>query len=1037
MRIIGSTRHLVGLAVVSALALAAPACSCDGERAGDGPGIEPDAAPPSAEPEPGDDGAAFQVYAELQARLRESPDHRVARADALVAAGDPMAIFQFVRDEIRTVPAQRTATFRPYQDRALFGPRGALWGGAGTPRDKVDLLASLLERAGIASTVKTAFADEAHRDARKLFAPRAPAAFAPPVTDADIARWGELFGAPVLPRDVQATDADGAIASGLTAALAAVVGPPDAPLDVLPDLSSSRLPLLEVAMPDGPVYANPLFDDLEWGDRGTGNFIQNAGAAPTPETTVRVFAKHTRDESPEGRTLVEGTWSDAELVGRRVVFRMRPTMATSELLVTRVDQVQSFLPSLSVEGYQLGADSGAELLATGPVVTLDGDVVTRAAGGRVVVNGTPLSPTEGEAARFASVTALDAELDARHFPRVRVRLSPRDVGGDLVAGLRGEHFVLDEGGVPVAGLLRANQIVPRILFLVDRSISVPAEFRNAELTALGTDIAGAAFAHPDGEAVVMGIGEQDRQRKPFTADVATLTEQFDAGHGSGSRLYSALRDAVARRPSVVVMITDGQVEGETLTPTLESAIRGFGVPAVVLGVGTVDGAVLGQLADLTGGTYVPVTTADEAKTAVSAYLASEPEPYDLVYRAPVAGGSPRTLTIATRDGRVSTKVTYAAPATSLGAGGFTGLYMTVTRDGASVTRTLAGLPPDHVPAAAPRATLDEVEASFFGSASLLVEGGTPSWTQIVDEQLSSMIALGPLWSARRDEAAFREKLDEGFPNSPFAAYRHALGALVARSPALPTTPQFVLYSERPARDAKGSDRRVDLLPLTRWAGVAATPEAGWSAALRRSVDDAVLESAYFTHSTVSALAGKSLVAVAPAGLATHFAAAPNLAEWTRSAEAFDASWTLAVPETPAVVAFWAVHRPTGTAIAVIDGGAGGGSSPGGGGGVPPSVSFAETVAYLHSLSGLSGGVWLNLEVAKAKQVAYATVAIATMGSGLSPEPPPGLSPEATATSFVCGEAQNAAVSGLPAALRAVIASYNRWASAQGQPALCP
>lgn len=1036
-------RHEVGAILLASVVLSY-ACnrtpSAGSEHDADGGALDGSASPT---PDATDDAAAeeddrsFDVHAELQRRLRESPDHRAARADALVAEGDPERIFAFVRDEIRTVPALRLRTrFLPYQDRMMFGARGALRGGVGTPRDKAELLRWLFERAGFSARVKIGFADEDHRDPARLFGAKTPPPFAPPVTDEDLRRWSEWFGAELPTRNVPITDPDGTNARALTDALRALVGP-GADFEVYPDLTASRLPFVEVDLPDGPVFANPLFDDLAFGESGAGNLVTNASPAETTSTTVRVFARHTEDRDPLGRTLVEGTWSDADLIGRRLVFRMRPPMELSELLVTRIDQIPMFLPTLALEGSSLDDGEATELSRAGPLVTWTNDVVERTPDGRIRISGTSFAESDTDGS-LASIESLECDLDASHYPNVRLTLRPRDAASELVPGLRADDFVFDEDGVNVGAVLRSNQSVPRLLFVADRSTSVPEAFRGEGLKALGLAIAEAVFAHPDGEASVMYVGERVDQEQPFTSDPVALAAQFDRTAGGGSRLFSALAQAVRRRPTLVVMITDGVLEGESFSPEIADAIARTGVPALVLGVGSQSTETLAQLADASGGRYEPVADPDVAQAQVEAYLATEVEPYPAVYRAPTDGPTRRTLRVTTADGRHSIRLTYDAPTIARTPGGFVGLYMTISRDGQSVTRTLAGIGPEAPISDADAATIEQVEASFFGSVTLLVEGGAPSFSQVIDDQLEGMLSLRSLaLAAARDPSEFEARLDEGSTNMPFPAYRHLLGARDLDDDAVPTGPRFALYAERPAREASDGERRIDLLPLTRFVGLAETHEAAWEASLRRSTIDALLEARYFPHSTVQALDGELLSVIPAETVGSHFSESPLRTSWIESARAFDAEWSLLVPSDGEPVAFWAVHEPTGTTLAILEGGGGAGSMPGGGGSVPPAVSVAETLSYLYGLTGLKGGVWLNLEVAKAKQIARATAAIAALGTGTAAPTPPGLDPESTVASFVCGEAENAVLDGLPAAIRAAVATYNRLASAQGHPKLCP
>lgn len=840
----------------------------------------------------------------------------------------------------------------------------------------------------------------------------------------------------IRPQNVPITDPEGMEAARLSAAIRGMLAP-SAPAEVFPDLGSSRLPIVEVDLEAGSTLANPLFEDLALGESGVGNFVVDATATETASTSVRVFARHTEDRDPAGRTLVEGTFLDSDLIGRRLVFRMRPPLALSELLHERIDQIPLFLPTLALEGGGLDDETAGALSRVGALVSRTNDVLERTSEGRVTVNGTPLA-VDAPSAALASVERIEGEIDARNFPNVRLTLLPLDGAGALVPGLSARDLVFEENGMNVGAILRSNRVVPRVIFLADRSTSVPAAFRGEGLRALGLAIAETIFAHPDGKASVMYIGEGLEQEQPFTSDSAALAAQFDRIAGGGSRLYSALAQAVRRRPTLVVMITDGILDGETFSEEVAESIRRTGVPALVLGVGTQDASTLGMLAEVSGGTYVSVPDVDVARAQVASHLATELAPYSVVYRAPREGPIRRTLRITTRDDRATVGLAYDAPADSRSAGGFVGLYMTITRDGRSVTRTLAGIPPDVPLSSADRAVIEEVEASFFGSVTLFVEGGAPSFSQVLDDQLDGMLGLAPLVSAAgRGTEAIAAALDEGSTSMPFAAYRHMMGESDLLATSVPTTPRFALYVERPAAEASDGERRIDLLPLTRFFGITAGHEEGWAASVGRSVADALLEASYFERSTVRALEGGGLEAIPAETVGVRFASSPHRASWVRSAAAFDAEWTLIVPSDGDPVAFWAVHETSGTTMAILEGGGGAGATPGGGGSVPPAVSVGEALAYLHGLTGLKGGVWLNLEVAKAKQIARATAAIAALGTGSAAPAPPGLDPESTITSFVCGEAENAVLDGLPAALKAAVASYNRFASAKGHPKLCP
>ena len=92
-------------------------------------------------PESAPVGDAYDVWRDMQHTLRTSPDHRAARADALVTADDTEGLFAFVRDEIALVPGREGYVLAATEGR--WGAAATLRGGAGTARERVDLLAAV------------------------------------------------------------------------------------------------------------------------------------------------------------------------------------------------------------------------------------------------------------------------------------------------------------------------------------------------------------------------------------------------------------------------------------------------------------------------------------------------------------------------------------------------------------------------------------------------------------------------------------------------------------------------------------------------------------------------------------------------------------------------------------------------------------------------------------------------------------------------------------------------------------------------------
>jgi transglutaminase-like putative cysteine protease len=158
----------------------------------------------------------FGVWEEVRAAVRTSPDHLAARADALVLGKDPVAIYEFVRDHIITLPAN-PSTLGGETGR-LFGVRGTLRGGAGTMRDKADLLVDLFERAGLTAEVVAVSTPKVTDFVKTVLIRTVNRVFDPQVSDQKVAEWLSLLK--VEPASVKnVLDSDNSVATALAQAV--------------------------------------------------------------------------------------------------------------------------------------------------------------------------------------------------------------------------------------------------------------------------------------------------------------------------------------------------------------------------------------------------------------------------------------------------------------------------------------------------------------------------------------------------------------------------------------------------------------------------------------------------------------------------------------------------------------------------------------------------------------------------------------------------------------------------------------------------
>ncbi len=96
--------------------------------------------------------SGWDVLEMMLASLRESPDHRRAAYDRIVADGDPEAALAWIRSSFRVMSSNLDGYANPLT-AGRWGPDGVLRTGVGTPRDIADLLARTYEEMGFGAQV--------------------------------------------------------------------------------------------------------------------------------------------------------------------------------------------------------------------------------------------------------------------------------------------------------------------------------------------------------------------------------------------------------------------------------------------------------------------------------------------------------------------------------------------------------------------------------------------------------------------------------------------------------------------------------------------------------------------------------------------------------------------------------------------------------------------------------------------------------------------------------------------------------------------
>jgi hypothetical protein len=935
---------------------------------------------------PPDGPDPYQAWSEIRDVVRQSPDHLERRADELVVEADAQRLFEFVRDAIITLPPNGTN----YDNSVRWGSAETLRSGAGTPREKAELLCELYQRAGFeAELVGYTPTDPIAADA--VFLRDVPRPFELLGVDLEgVDLWRQMLGEFAGTDAARPVDPDGTHAQALAEALLPLAEPLAQP-KAFDFISETRLPAVRVTIAGERKIANPTLPSSTLSSNVAP--ASSLTKATMPTVVVRV---HGKTQEGGDLTLVEGEWQSDALVGRELTLRFAPDLPLEKHLLSPFLAPRTFTPVLVLGGRD-DSDEPVVEVATGTSLTEQGEVVTRTPAGVYAVNGRDAGDGSRSPELEAAASSLALRLNAGRFPRVTAEVEVFSSGGADVRGLSAASFLVEEDGVEVSARLYHNQPPPpRILMVVDRSGSIPPEFTGDNLVALATDLRTRLSATTPGVEYRVGIVDTGlRLAGDWTSDPAEVEAQLATSAIPDSTLWAALERATRAGPSVIVLISDGEAT-DAPSDEIRAAVDS-GPPVIGIDVGSeasVD-TVLGPAAELSGGLVTPVTTISQAVDAIAGFVGEvDPPTYTLSYTAPLDGPSQRRVTVSLRDTGVHAGAEYTVRALGV-AHTLQGLYVTVKSGGRTVTRTLAGAP-EWQRAAASAEQRAEVLGQFFGMATLSFEGMGPTLARAFDEELTARLSTEHIYAARNTHAALLEALAQGYLERSAElrlAQAYLPQAATSDSLTYPTSLRVALENQRP-QFGEGIRRTIDLLPVTTWQTVHRDPQVAWRATLEKTLNLALAEAANADVSTFSLLDGRALVAVPHDRLVSTLRdralSADRIQLWDEAAESWGASYDFLIPEAGDVPALWAVHRVSGAVYGVLPDGSGGGSS-----GCGLGDRFAATNATIALIMQLgmmaapldfAGGTMISLGVAVTQTILLEAAIISVL-------PPTSVSPE--------------------------------------------
>jgi hypothetical protein len=886
----------------------------------------------------------FGAVRGIRDMLRESPDHLNARAGLLAEQGEAEQLFDFVRSEIALLPHVEDNVRPRFEDSAtavMSGPRGALRSGAGTMRDRAELLAHLYREAGweadVVGPLPDAISREDYEDA--LFSPVSHSVEIPEDHPA-VRRAEEVIPVAETNGSLDVVEPD---VSRFEQMLLDEI-PVQERGSIEPDTRESLpIPIVRLTRGDEVLHLDVISPDASFVDIEAAGDLEPIAEADYPDIRVRVSMTTTR--RPDVWTpLMDHVWQSNQLEGRQINLRFQTSTSIEEAVATPRESVQVATPIAIVDSPELDTDESLALSALGTPFTIYGQTITEGPDGTLELDGIPITDDEpvGPVDQVEALDLLEADPDA--FNVVRLRFNAEDSNGAGVSGLGTGAFEVYEDGERVGHVLGGTEVAPlRVLLLTDTSGSVGGYWKDpAFATHLGQLVDSVQSEYPgDVEFAVANVDDpfDPASLGPWSSSGASVENALTAIYNNGSPedpIWDALVRAARLDHDVTVVISDAGDENSGFDPSQRILLEN-GPPALLLGTGGFSGGYE-DMVEFTNGESHVMETYDDADQPLADWVSRQPnQSYQLVYYAPVSGPDERSVEVRTSDGRVSATTSYTVPPPAERSvdESILGVRLDVTVDGRRATRLLAGIDPANlVEPEIQNSPVPDVQRMTMSEYVISVESQAPTFGQWYDDYLTMRLTQEDLFRAHNngDADAGLQALKDGYKHvdprvfTAYPALDEPYASEQVRSYA--TGPRVAILSKYWSRSEEAFSRGFDILPVSRFVTRRSTGLSDFEETFRQTARFAAAETANFDESTETLLDGEDLLRIGPGAIfdpENDFTSTPDAqsALWWRNILAQYDRWHRFVPADGQTRAFWVVHQDTGEMYGILPDGTGG------------------------------------------------------------------------------------------------------------------
>ncbi|GAA4809638.1 hypothetical protein GCM10023330_15710 [Litoribaculum gwangyangense] len=778
----------------------------------------------------------FSVWEEIIDALEKSPDNLIGMRKNLVLQKDPKAIVEFVRNGFKLVP--RTTDFlHDISRHSQYGIHAAMRSGLSTPREKAEILKDMLVEAGFEANVVVEQTQITIDEAKAIVFNSDSPIFNPPISDKKIKEWHKTLE----------LESEGTHFNEIPNAITQANQFADSLLNQLDEkyirnspvhfrFDAANIPSVVFKENGEEKYAHIFDPKVPYGSLHPTNKNQSFKEAPAlnsikdDDITITLSCRNALDNWNETE-LIKGSWKASQLIGNQVKLQFLNNMSLNDMATQSISQISSFTPCLALQDLYKDTKNLEEHSFLGEPITLEGE--------RLLQNSNFVQNVDNtEKGNPKDVVSLDANIEPKAFPKVRVTLFPKDSNGNIVENLGAKNFKITDNGRVVTGWLQQNKIVPRVLLMYDTSLSMPEAYR--------------------GEGVRIFLNNlQESIKRVYPTALIQLQE-------TGSDIFTSLLKAKQTDNDLILYATDGDCFDEydsAFQPIYDS-----GPPAIFLDVRP-NGYMYNRLSASMEIHSIPADDQNKTIEAVKTHLSAMTfAPYVLTYHS-FEEKKKHQVKVELLETNKSVTQNFEFPAYNdfSTANRIIGLYLEVKIGSKTpIRRVLAGwdniINRDFKPN---RSMTEEVHDMLLGSVDLCFEREGPTLSLQLTEYLRAIMSHRQWHEAVQDgnfETAL-EQLNKGtfsYPSHFLSMMQPLPNGINNQSATYPEGYRIGVLKIKPALHGKSSDVSFDYLPTSNYMTITKDGVGAFSETIRKTASLALLEHQVFETSAWSSLKNKTL-----------------------------------------------------------------------------------------------------------------------------------------------------------------------------------